>query len=203
MKHFSIALLALTITLFSLPSFSQIVKEGDITISAGYGFPNLVGAVFKTYESNNDFKVTSIGPVYLKGEYMIEEKIGIGGVAAYAGNSISYNYLGILDSGATTTYEDKISRTTLSILARFNYYFVNSEKANIYAGVGTGYRIANWKYTFGDPDIDDSNNEIPNLVPLGFEFTFGARYFFTENIGIYTELGLAKSLFQVGLSAKF
>jgi hypothetical protein len=35
------------------------------------------------------------------------------------------------------------------------------------------------------------------------ELTIGARYFFTENIGLYAELGAAKTVVQGGLAVKF
>jgi len=40
-------------------------------------------------------------------------------------------------------------------------------------------------------------------MPFGFEFTLGARYFFSNNIGVYAEVGAAKSVMQGGLVAKF
>jgi hypothetical protein len=41
------------------------------------------------------------------------------------------------------------------------------------------------------------------MMPLGFESTLGARYMFTPNIGLYSEVGIAKAAFQFGLNAKF
>ncbi|MBL0138904.1 MAG: hypothetical protein IPP86_10295 [Bacteroidetes bacterium] len=35
-----------------------------------------------------------------------------------------------------------------------------------------------------------------NPIPLGFETTVGARYYFTDNIGTYVEAGLVKVLFR-------
>ena len=34
---------------------------------------------------------------------------------------------------------------------------------------------------------------------MGFETTIGARYYFTDNIGLYAETGLAKAVIQAGL----
>jgi hypothetical protein len=41
------------------------------------------------------------------------------------------------------------------------------------------------------------------LNPIAFELTYGGRYYFTDNIGVYGEIGIARSYLQLGLCAKF
>ena len=40
-------------------------------------------------------------------------------------------------------------------------------------------------------------------VPVTFELTMGLRYYFTENIGVYVETGITRSLLQGGITARF
>jgi hypothetical protein len=40
-------------------------------------------------------------------------------------------------------------------------------------------------------------------MPFGMELTFGFRYFFAPNFGLYAEVGAAKSVAQGGISVKF
>ena len=47
------------------------------------------------------------------------------------------------------------------------------------------------------------NNQLYNVIPLGFESTIGLRYLFTDNIGAYMELGWSKSLMQFGVVGRF
>lgn len=65
-----------------------------------------------------------------------------------------------------------------------------------------GYRDANWRMTTTGPE-GGSGVELKSLMPFGFEFTLGARYFFTEHIGLHAEVGAAKSVIQGGLVARF
>jgi len=68
-------------------------------------------------------------------------------------------------------------------------------------GMGIGYRSSTWSYTTNNPN----EMSIPSFktLPFGWEATIGARYFFTPNIGIYAEIGLAKAIFQLGLTGRF
>jgi hypothetical protein len=70
-----------------------------------------------------------------------------------------------------------------------------------YAGFGMGYRNANYAYTGGDPDAVP--NDVNGLIHLGADLTIGTRIYLTENIGIYGEVGFAKSPFQAGLVVRF
>lgn len=167
-------------------------------ISFGYGWPYWVGTIFDTYALEENYKSTSLGPLYLKYEQMVSEELGLAVNVAYASSELSYTE----DSYDlnNSIYEYKIERYTYSILARLNYYFGQDERFDGYVGLGLGYRYAKWKYDTNDPNVDRIN--FPNLFPFGFETTFGGRYMITKNIGIYAELGLAKSLMQAGVTIK-
>src|SRR5262245_51463015 len=114
----------LTITAIIALSFvgvnsnAQSVEQGNVLIKAGYGFPNLVGSAFNLYESETGYHATSLGPIYVKGEYMVSDRIGVGLNFAYASNKVSYDYDSFDDNGAPVVYEEKIERNTMSILGR-------------------------------------------------------------------------------------
>lgn len=57
--------------------------------------------------------------------------------------------------------------------------------------------IGNWKLEGGN-----DTEERKAFIPLGFEATVGARYMFTPNIGLFSEVGLAKGIIQAGLNIK-
>ena len=61
--------------------------------------------------------------------------------------------------------------------------------------------IATGKSDFGDPTIE--NLSVSTIFQLGLEATFGTRFFITENIGAYEEVGLARAIMQVGLPSTF
>ncbi|MEY4876104.1 MAG: hypothetical protein RL708_1253 [Bacteroidota bacterium] len=119
---------------------------------------------------------TVVGPIYGKFEYAITNSIGIGLNLAYATNNNPTN---------------KIS--TFSALGRFNFHALpKSEIADLYMGLGMGYRYfkENNQYT----DLRD--------YPIGMDLTLGFRILIANNMGIFGEIGLAKSPFQIGLSVR-
>ena len=184
--------------------------QGKMVISAGYGFPWLAGTVLSTYNANTNFTSSSMGPIYIKGEYGVSDLIGIGLNVAYAKASLSYDdiYTGFDGNFNQVTYTDKwnLSYTTMSILMRMNFHFIHdNEKLDWYAGFGLGYRTGTWteSATSNNPSFTNSSVSTPNLIPFGFEMTTGIRYFFTPNVGAYAEAGIAKSPLQLGLCLKF
>jgi hypothetical protein len=183
--------------------------EGKIVISAGYGFPNLGKTVLKTWENDPDnlnFKATGFGPMHFKAEYGLSDKIGIG----LSVNQVSFaanwedqyeEYNSSNGTYTTVTYKEKLKYSSTAINGRLNIHFGDSEKLDAYWGIGGGYKLSSWKFTSENPNRPDES--IPGFIPVSFETTFGVRYYFTPNIGFYSEIGYAKSIIQAGISAKF
>ncbi len=174
---------------------AQAFQQGKTIISVGYGFGNLNRALFKTYESQGGYNYKGFGPIAGKFEYAVSDKIGIGLSVNHINADVKYN-------SSSNTETDQIAWNNTSVLGRLNIHFSKSEKFDIFWGAGLGYRFGKWKFTYADNsnNIDES---IPNVLPFGFETTFGVRYFFIENLGVYSEIGIAKAPLQFGLSAKF
>ena len=81
-----------------------------------------------------------------------------------------------------------------------NLNFNNSAGSLWGMGIGfrTGKLIIDSEYKAYQPKLD-----LPSLSRLGFEASLGYRHFFDENLGLYAELGLAKSIFQFGFTGRF
>ncbi|HYV95460.1 MAG TPA: outer membrane beta-barrel protein [Chitinophagales bacterium] len=180
----------------------QTFEQGNVVIAAGYGWPNLIGTVFKIYETEAGFKASSAGPVYIKGEYCIADHLGLGINFAWSSSKATYISEGLDSNFNSVDYDYEIKRSTYSILARINYHFGDFEKFDPYVGGGLGYRNANWTFSDNDPSSSGTSDIIPNLFPFGFELTIGGRYYFSDNFGVYAELGFAKSPIQGGLVLK-
>jgi opacity protein-like surface antigen len=209
MKKFTTsALLAVIIlTVFSSKVNAQAVDEGNSIISVGYGFPNLGKSVFKAISAGSDVTIKGIGPIHLKYEYMVGEKIGIGAsinIVNFSVNWVDQSMQGYDVNGdpilVSTAY--KISSTNYSALFRFNYHFYTDDNLDVYYGLGAGYRGATYKVSSTPYDPDYTFSASGLTIPVGFETTLGMRYFFTEQFGAYTEIGIGKSLIQFGACLK-
>ncbi|MEZ5013138.1 MAG: outer membrane beta-barrel protein [Chitinophagales bacterium] len=202
MKKITLLLVSLSVGLLTVHTAkAQAFEEGNSYISVGYGFPNLLGSIFKAYEEYNDYHASSTGPIYGKYEYAINDHIGVGALVNYSSTKVTYQYDSFDDNGDPAVYGYEVKWSSFSILGRVNWHFGESDKFDPYFGVGMGYRSSSYTVTSDDPYLD--NWEIGTLIPFGMEITVGGRYFFTDAIGVYAELGFAKSPFQVGLTAKF
>lgn len=207
MKKLKIAVLTLLLAVSGAKNLNaQVFEEGANNISLGYGIGTVVGSLANTYEVYNEYKFTGTGPIYAKFEHGLSDKVGLGFNVAYAGYSFKYVDTYSEYNSTTGLYEDKkysyeTKYTTMSFLARLNLHFGEFDKFDPYWGVGLGYRTGKWTTTTNYTGI--SNFTYSNVVPFGFETTIGARYYFSDNFGIYAEMGAAKSWLQFGLNIKF
>ena len=192
---------------------------GTTTITLGYGFPNITKMVWgSVYSAYDEVNVTGYGPLHLKAEYGLSDVVSLGVSVGYVhtqwdwtveeglwqnvstldpyGNTI------IQSQYITQTYKEGIIYSALNVNVRANFHFLTTKKLDPYFGVGLGYNKATITTYSDDPNYA-YNESISSPIPLGFETTLGLRYYFTPNIGIYTEAGLSKSILQGGLSIKF
>ncbi len=141
-------------------------------------------------------KVGGIGPLGIRGEYIVTEKFGIGFDVNYSDSYISWNedYTGV-------NYNYKVSVPRFRAMAKFNFHYVQTEKFDAYTSVGAGYGSLKYKYETNDPFYLNDNEEFP--IPISFRLAAGARYFFMDNLGVNLEFGLfGGALFHAGLSYK-
>ncbi len=176
------------------------------TLSIGAGFPNLPVAFFNIYESKKNFNVDGKGPYHFKYENRVNTFLSVG----LNVNNMSYHVSYVDDvldtvNGIILPNNIDIKSNNTAFNVRANLHFINPEKnkdLDIYLGMGLGLR-------FGKLNVSSQYSEftpsikLPNISKIGFETTLGVRYFLTDNIGLYTEFGAAKSLVQGGLSVRF
>lgn len=140
---------------------------------------------------------------------MVSDKVGIGASINFVNFGATYSEVSSgdsLDNNQNWVHWTQTTKYTLatknySALFRFNYHFVSNDNLDVYFGVGAGYRGGKTTYT-SVPNDPDFSFDTKIAIPVGMETTLGMRYFFTENIGAYTEIGLGKSLIQFGACFK-
>ncbi len=198
MNYVLTSILCVWISSYSLTAKAQSAADADFSFSAGYGFPSITKTIFNIADGQN-VQTIFIGPVYGKVEYSISETVGFGLNFAYSYGRATYETSD--DEIDTLFYNTSFKYKSYSALARFNFHFGDSETFDPYAGVGFGYRNANYSYTSDDPEYE--GKDVDGFNHFGLDFTIGARLFITENIGLYGEVGIAKSPMQAGIVVKF
>ncbi len=164
--------------------------QGNIIFSFGYGAPNFPkNLTYFTSAAYNVISTKSLGPIHAKFEYAMSNRFGVGISINYVSAGLKTNY-----DSLGSTYEAGFDYSSLAFNIRFNWHFYTENSLDLYTGGGLGYRAQNLT-------VYDANNstKVPVLLPLGLEFSVGARYFFTDFLGAYVEIGATKSIIQGGL----
>lgn len=113
---------------------------------------------------------------------------------------VSFDYLSDkYSAGALSSYKF----TALYFGARASYHVnellnLNSEKIDLYGGITVGYRSFKWKDSY-------SNNTLSDRYGSGIFFGghIGGKYYFTQTIGAFTEVGATGSTnMRLGLAFK-
>lgn len=172
---------------------AQAMDQGRMCIDLYYGFGSLSKAFVKEM-AGTDGQFKSFGAIGGRFEYMASDNVGIG----LEGNYLIHTANWVTDDG-TNKYEYEYSVRRIRVFPRINYHFGNSDAFDAYFGVGAGYRSIVRKTTSNDPNF--IGEELEGVLPVAMRLAFGARYFFTENVGAHIEFGLGGgNIVHFGLS---
>jgi hypothetical protein len=211
-------ILCLSIFFLGAQSLSaQIASKGSSFVSIGYGFPSAT-KVKNIYEPSAsiswDYKFRGFGPVHLRYEYMLGNRVGLGlSVNAEFGKFYLTNEVK-LASNVIEKRNEKLQFNSFNTLGRFNYHFLkNSHYLDVYLGSGVGYskssinRIDDGDRTISveerDRDVSNFKRLVGNAFPeFNTELVFGLRWAVSPNAGFYFEAGKSKSIIQIGFFGK-
>ncbi|GHT09523.1 hypothetical protein FACS189426_08220 [Bacteroidia bacterium] len=157
--------------------FAQVFSKGDKVVNLGVGiipYVNYSGYSNKVLPISGSFEYGLFDNLFDE-----HSAIGVGGYIAY------------------TSWESKgqndwtVSDFILGARGAFHYQFV--DKLDTYAGVMFGYDVVS--YSEAHQDIAGSG--------VASSFFTGARYYFTDNLAAFGELGYGVAALQLGVSFKF
>lgn len=153
---------------------------------------------------------------YNQGDKLLN--VGIGLNSYYSGGipfgaSFEYGFTEDISAGANVDYfshkykgwGDDWKFSALYIGARGSYHFnnllnINNDKVDVYAGLGLGYRIFNWD----NDDFNDAGFASKYGSGVYFGIHAGGKYYFTDNIGAFVELGaIGATNARIGVAFKF
>ena len=149
---------------------------------------------------------SSFAQTYSKGDNLVNAGIGIGGgFGTPIGLSYEHGFTDKISGGAYAAYASKTTPTGFGdfkytyilTAARASYHFdLGVDKLDPYLGVILGYNIASAKWTGAGAM---PANSAGGVIYGGHA---GARYFFSEKIGIFAEAGYGVGNLNVGLTFK-
>ena len=177
-------------------SNAQTFPQGSKSISVGYGAGSLTNFILKSVADNLNYKPSSFGPLFLKGEYAVADNFTVGMNINFTRVNATFN----VDS---VQYTGSIKYRSTSVILRANYTIpIASDKGGVYFGAGIGYRGIHFGYNDDSPYTPVGGGlTIP--IPFTVEGTVGIKYYFTENIGVYAETGITRSIIQAGITTRF
>ncbi len=163
-------------------SYAQQFQKGTTVVNAGIGLGTALGGLGKARPAISLSLDRGVWPVGGPGV------ISLGG---YLGNT-GYKY----SSGG---YTAKWNYFIVGARGAYHYNgFSSVPKLDVYGGAMLGYNIVNYSSDGNDVDISNSYGS-----GIGFSGFLGGRWFFTERIGAYAELGYGVSVLNAGLAIKF
>jgi hypothetical protein len=168
---------------------AQEFKSGTNIISAGVGLGSSIGSF--TYGS----QTPALSLQYERGVWAVGGP-GVISLGGYAGFK-SFKYSG---NDAGYIYSEKWNYTIIGIRSAYHFNGLNADKIDVYGGIMLSYNILNYSYT----DNSGYANDLGNYgSSAGFTLYVGGRYFFSDNVGAYAELGYGVSYLTLGLNLKF
>ena len=195
-------LLAMFITL-SIFANAQSFKKGQVDINLGIGFGNtFIASPF----------TTSSTPVSIALEFGVSDALSIGGYftsmkAEWQVSGTANCNSGNGNGNFAYTYIDKYTWTYNIAGLRAAYHFTpQNDKLDAYGGLMLGNNFASSTFsTVTSPYCDKhevvfTGKDYGGFVAAAF---LGARYRFTNNIGVYGELGYGVTYLNLGLNLRF
>jgi hypothetical protein len=166
------------------------IDKSKVLVNAGIGF----GFLGSGYD-------IGIPPISVSADFKlpIAVPLTVGPLVALASRSYSYSY-----SYMGSTYGYKFTYTDFAIGVRGMYHFNFLKNLDAYAGLTLGYVIDSAKTEYTGDWGTTGKTEPTNYSYFLWGGLIGARYFFTNNIGAYFELGYSGlQVVGFGLSLKF
>lgn len=180
---------AMALLLCCLSAQAQTFDQGTKVASVGIGIGSSLGG----FDYSSQFPAISLS--YEQG-IAPAGNVGIIGIGGYLGFK-GYKYE---TSSAGFTASSKWNYTLIGVRGALHFTGLDVDKLDLYAGLMPTYNIVNYSYrdSAGGSTGSGSYSNALSLTVFG-----GARYYFSENLAAFGELGYGISFLNVGLAMKF
>lgn len=180
MKHVIVFIL---FTACNLVALAQTFQQGSNYVHVGAGFMN-------PYSSAGSRSV--LPPLHVSFERAVLPNVGLGGIVAF--HAARYN-------GGFDPYTYTWHLHYLTVGARAAYHITEVEQVDLYLGGMAGISFASSRYE-SDATIKGISSDDPAKTQPVLGAFLGARYFITDRIILFGEIGYSTAWLNVGLSLK-
>jgi hypothetical protein len=196
-KLFSVLiLLSLVFPITSQTAFNV----GNIGVNAGVGVGWPYGYGLAAIDD-----LSPVPSINLSGEYGVFEipSVGVISVGAFA------SYRKATDSGTeriltySYDYEYSYVNTILALRGVFHFGFFDTGGFDLYAGIHTGVRLSSYDYETESAGLPINYDDSGSNSYFIHDIFAGGRYFLSDNIGFFSEIGYGISFFKIGVTFKF
>ncbi len=190
MKTIKVLTLTLLFAIIAFASPAQQLKNGDNVASVGIGFGTALGSGLGSASPGFAFQ-------FEHGNWDVDGPgtISLGGYLGYQSYSYSTSYF-------TYKYDYNSSYTVLGIRSAYHYHGLDMKNLDVYGGLMLSFNFYNSSYKSNNPGVytplglGGSNRFFPSIY-------LGTRYYFSENWGVYGELGYGVAYLTLGAAYHF
>lgn len=172
---------------------AQSFQQGDNTLTVGVGLGSSL------HVGGGSLALPPLSATY---EHGLTDRWGLGGIVGVAGarQTVSISSSSIVN-GQVSSHSEKrtFDYSNIFLGARGAYHFYTKNRWDLYGGALLGLNIVSVKYT--DAERNQYNLETPGTF-LTLGLYAGAKYYFNDHFGVYTELGYSVAFLNAGVAFK-
>jgi hypothetical protein len=195
--------LLVTATLISLTTAlnaqdEQCFKKGTSALNLGIGVGNTL-----SYDNGYAYAgVYGVGHAVFTPAFTASYEYGIVHVGiGIIGAGLEFGFQGTHYDYPNSAYREKWTTLAFSPRATYHFDFLNKKKFDIYGIVQLNIYANSYSDNYNPNGTITTYSS--NSVGVRPGIMVAARYFFTPNFGVYSELGYDISIIKAGLSFKF
>lgn len=180
--------------------FASLLLAINVNAQEKKSMINLRLGIGSSYTGSGSSFETNIPPVEASYETFISDELTVGGFAGISSSAWKY---------AISSISVKTDYTYITFGGLVNYYFVNEDPFQVYAGGKLGYVNAGTESSISGSGLSDDQLESilskAKAKASGFAYSLnvGGRYWFTDSIAVNAELGYGISTLGIGLTIGF
>lgn len=181
-------ILCLLLIAFSASLHAQSFMKGNSALSLGLGLGSSIG----NYSGS---QTPAISLQYEKALWDVGGPgvISLGGYLGYK----AFKYSG---NSGSFKYSQKWNYTIIGLRSAYHYNGINADNLDVYGGLMLSYNILKYKYS--DNSGSNSFNGGNYGSAAGLTLFVGGRYFFSDKVAAFAELGYGVSYLTLGLTFK-